>query len=1027
MRFGPGMKVAHRAHPGWGVGHVTRVFESEGRLEVVFPGRPEGPAFLSDKDRDLDRRRLRPGEAAVLDRGLVVTVDRALPGADDGPYRYAVRDGDRIVERGEEALLVPPPRPGPLDALAEARFGPVEAYRLRDAALRLDLERRADALGALLASRVMVKPHQVAVAQRVLAAREPRFVLADEVGLGKTIEAGLVLAALAHAGLVRRVLVVAPAHLTVQWLAEMFHKFNFLFALLDADRLEAERRSDDGRSPFERYARVIVSLEQLARGGAVLDQVCAPGAAWDLVVVDEAHHLRAEGAFEAARRLARATWGLLLLTATPLRLDPDEYHRLLSLVEPIPSTSIDEFRERMARQADLALLARALVDGGDLATPLARVRDLMERDAAVRPLLDRSDPASRSALLRELAEGYSLSTRLIRNRRAAVGGFERRRLERESVVPSAAAFDLQRRIRARVARAAAFGRLPAGAALATVLRRLDSSPPALAEALRASHDADLAAMAPAAEALAGPTRDVKLQALIDRIARAPSGEKVLVFAEARETVEYLATHLGRAGMTTVVYHGGLSTLDRDRHVARFRDPDGPRVMLSTELGGEGRNFQFCHVVVHYDLAWSPATLEQRIGRVDRIGQRHPVQVVVFRPEGTLAAHVADVLVRAVRVFEETVGGLDAALEQTEGELVKLALRGDDEAAFAGYAESLAARIADARAKVAESYDPLLDLRSFDRDAVRALLRRGVARLGIADAPEGDLEEDLTVLSRELEERLEETAVAIAREVGMDADTDRQVDAFQCAFHLGPGLKVDALPGYDLSTERTVVGTFWRDTAVEQEETDHFTTGHPLVESLFSYVRDGEVGRAAALRLSGTGLRTGRGFAFRFVVQPPEAEDLHPGSNVASRQAMRYLDARRLVEAVEIGRGGRPLARPEWAKALGAADALLAPVAVKDLPAPDAAWAAGVQSAMELAERRAQDDLAAAQAEGREQLAAERARTLRALDRWMRARGATAELSEAERGREEAAFAAIAAAIDGCRLELDAVAYVVIAD
>src|SRR4029077_410845 len=121
-----------------------------------------------------------------------------------------------------------------ISSLKEGRVGDSTHFLLRRGALQLDDERRCDALGALLASRVMVKPHQVGVVQRVLSARRPRFVLADEVGLGKTIEAGMVFSALRRSGLARRVLVVAPSHLTVQWLVELFHKFNQLFTLLDA-------------------------------------------------------------------------------------------------------------------------------------------------------------------------------------------------------------------------------------------------------------------------------------------------------------------------------------------------------------------------------------------------------------------------------------------------------------------------------------------------------------------------------------------------------------------------------------------------------------------------------------------------------------------------------------------------------------------------------------------------------------------------------------------------------------------------
>ncbi len=154
----------------------------------------------------------------------------------------------------ESEVQAPVPDTDLLSTLREGRVAEARAFLLRRQALTLDEERRNDALGALLASRVMVKPHQVGVVQRVLSARRPRFVLADEVGLGKTIEAGMIFSALRLSGLAARVLVVAPSHLTVQWLAELFHKFQQLFTLVDGERLARSRRDDPDISPWEKFA-----------------------------------------------------------------------------------------------------------------------------------------------------------------------------------------------------------------------------------------------------------------------------------------------------------------------------------------------------------------------------------------------------------------------------------------------------------------------------------------------------------------------------------------------------------------------------------------------------------------------------------------------------------------------------------------------------------------------------------------------------------------------------------------------------
>lgn len=428
------MKIVHRAQPSWGIGHVVAVSDDPPRLQAEFPGRREGAVMLSSRDAALARYKFPPGADAQLADGSPARVLRPLAGPADDLYRYTVEvPGKKPAIRAELDLRALTPREGPAEQLASGRWGTADDYALRRDVVRLDLERRADALGALFASRVYVKPHQVSVAHQVLSAPAPRFVLADEVGLGKTIEAGLVLSGLLHAGLVKRCLVIAPSHLTVQWLAELFHKFNLLFTLMDPDRA-ADARQDEAAagdqapgSPWARHPLVVTSLEWLSRAKEEADE--AAGAGWDLVVIDEAHHLRGERAYEVAQALGQRTWGLLLLTATPLQLDPAEYFRLLKLVDPAPAASEAELVARLERQGDLSNEVRALLAGD--AAAAGRIAALFPDDAELAALArGAASPAQVEPLLAHLADGYGLSARLLRNRRAVVGGFTPRVLQK---------------------------------------------------------------------------------------------------------------------------------------------------------------------------------------------------------------------------------------------------------------------------------------------------------------------------------------------------------------------------------------------------------------------------------------------------------------------------------------------------------------------------------------------------------------------------------------------------------------------
>jgi ATP-dependent helicase HepA len=810
-----GMKVVHRAQRSWGVGVVVQVAEEGRRLAVRFAGR-EGLTVVSGRD------------PALVEVPADTPVERSIG--------------------------------GPLEAIAAGDSGPLSAFVLRTRVVRLEALRRADSLGALLSSRVHVLPHQVGAAGRILADRMPRFVLADEVGLGKTVEAGLVFAGLRQLGIAERVLAVVPEHLSFQWLAELFHKFNALFALLTPERVEALGGAE---AALARSPHAIVSFEAL-RADADL-AAAAAAAPLDLVVVDEAHHLADDALHGLVAPICRASFGVLLLTATPVRLDPREYFRLLALVEPVPSTSEKEFLARLEQHEAYAEVARGLLGGEPVPAALERLRELAPNDE----LFSRAEPLpNRVALLAHLADRYSLSARLVRNRRVKVGAFTRR-----------------------------------------VLRRAD---------------------------VAAGEKRAALVELCARLAR--EGEKVLVFGHDVAALRDLQAGIGAAGREALLYDDAPSIEARDRLVARFRDLEGPMVLLSGESGGEGRNFQFAHHLVCADLPASPLVLEQRIGRLDRLGQIRPVEIHLVVEQGD-EAFLADLYEKEIGIFDEPVGGLDAVLASLPEELEALRRKRSARTREA-FREKLADRVAAAR-KAQHEGDPLLDIRSASLPELGALVRAAYERLGDAP-PEGvesggpdaarAVEEALVTLSRWLEEELEDVVVEVGRRVGMEVDTDQNVHPFEVAFTLGAGMKIEALPGMSMPEEpATHLGSFWRETAVARDELEWFATGHKLVEALVGIVRDGDAGRSATIRREWAP-RRGALYA-RFVPVLATAADVAPGARVASRQASRYVDLTPVAVLVDLDAGHGSVAggaarleeeldRVEGARVGGAPPALL---------------------------------------------------------------------------------------------------------
>jgi ATP-dependent helicase HepA len=297
-----------------------------------------------------------------------------------------------------------------------------------------------------------------------------------------------------------------------------------------------------------------------------------------------------------------------------------------------------------------------------------------------------------------------------------------------------------------------------------------------------------------------------------------AGEKTLVFVAHRETLEMLRTALShRAQLASGVFHEELSPARRDTEVARFREPEGPSVLVSTECGGEGRNFEFCRRLVLFDLPWKPSVVEQRIGRLDRIGRRIPVDIVYFRPPRGIGRDVVR-LFEALSLFREPVAGLEPQLAHVEGAIEEMAL--DPLASLSE--ERVEALVADAHAA-----------RTRIREAAYQQLHRHPYRSEMA----GGI---LARVPAELDALNEEAIVAACERLGFTIERMRGRRTF--SIELGNAALIDSLPG--VSGGSTYVGSFDREEAVEDETLDFFASGHPLVEGIFAHFEESAVGRVA---------------------------------------------------------------------------------------------------------------------------------------------------------------------------------------
>jgi ATP-dependent helicase HepA len=640
----------------------------------------------------------------------------------------------------------------------------------RDVLTRLDIlhllaMREADGLGSFLGGRVRLFPHQLHVAERATASNPVRWLLADEVGLGKTIEAALVLNHLVHTRRVERCLVVAPDALTVQWLGELWRKYHQAFTLFDAPRL-ADVARDFGAdfNPFDVHRRAVIALEMLVERPHLTAQAVAAGI--DLLVVDEAQRLRrppghpGDPNWRAVAPIAALGRHVLLLSATPLEDDAHGFFRLLQLLRP------DEFPDDTSFEARL---------GGGIPLPPCT-------SSTRRVDIGGLPPRVGIPVTPGLPDGW--------HQQAAVEAVLRR-----APAPHAVA---RRHKIDRVRRA-----LASGAALAAVL---------------GPTEAELKA-----QALAMDASDPRLAWLL---AQAPlwrdAGEKTLVFVAHRETLEWLRTALSHeAQLASGVFHEDLTPARRDTEVARFREAEGPSLLVCTECGGEGRNFEFCRRIVLFDLPWKPSVIEQRIGRLDRIGRRIPVEIVYFRPPagiGRDAAHLFD----ALGLFREPLAGLEPQLAHVEGALEAAA--DDPEASLSGPAlEALLTEAGAARTRIREAAYQQLHRDPYDASMAEAILQR--------------VPPDLDALN-------ETVVVTACLRLGFKVDGPRGRRIY--AIEFGNGALVDSLPG--VADGSIWVGTFDREEAVQDETLDFFASGHPLVEGVFAYFEDSPRGRVTCLRV-----------------------------------------------------------------------------------------------------------------------------------------------------------------------------------
>ena len=650
----------------------------------------------------------------------------------------------------------------PQQRLLNGHFDRNRDFVLRVATLEnLDRLQQSPARG-LLGSRTSLLAHQLYIAAEVGRRHAPRVLLADEVGLGKTIEAGMIIQQQLLTGRASRVLVIVPETLLHQWLVEMLRRFNLHFALFDAERI-AETEQEN---PFESEQLVLCSLDLFREQPELQAQAVA--ADWDLTVLDEAHHLHwapeaAGEDYQFIEALSQRSAGLLLLTATPEQVGQASHFARLRLLDPNRFHDLDSFA---AEEAGYAALN----------TRLEELEQEPGNEPAIADLLDR----------------HGTGRVLFRNTRAGVAGFPERKLH---------TYPLKTQ----------HPPTPKGSEGGAEI--VDKS---LYPEIACEDESWIA--------------DDPRVAWLEQHLKALRPAKVLVICAHAATAIALEHYLHlRAGIRSAAFYEGLTILERDRAAAYFADAEaGAQTLVCSEIGSEGRNFQFARHLVLFDLPLNPDLLEQRIGRLDRIGQQHVVEIHVPFLENTAQQTLLRWYHEGLNQFEESCSAGYAIFQAFHERLEQQLLSPDDdlEQLLADSAEFTART----RAELREGRDKLLERNSCKRDVAEALIEH------ISEAEAGTEVQDYLELLCEsygVEQEFHSEQALILR------PTDHMLTG-----HF-PGLK----------EEGTTV-TFDRDQALAREDMEFLSWEHPILVEAMDMVASTELGNAAMATLSLKGIPAG---------------------------------------------------------------------------------------------------------------------------------------------------------------------------
>ncbi len=778
--FVVGQRYISEPEPELGLGFVSSVASFQ--IGMDFPAAGEQRLYAADT-QVLKRAVFREGERVNARDGRGFAIEAI---EERGGILYYLGDSESVCESDvSDVASFSSPRDRLMGGIADSG----EVFDLRYRTLRAQNQLRRSPLRGFTGGRVDLIPHQMYILREVSSRQSPRVLLSDEVGLGKTIEACLIMQRLRAVGRAERILILVPESLVHQWFVELLRRFNLWFSIYDEERCRAAEKSGEGQNPFLDEQMILSSIDFLSGSEVRSEQAIEAG--WDLVVVDEAHHLewspsKASPEYELVESLGSASPGLLLLTATPTQLGLEGHFARLRLLDPNRYCDFAAFQEESEGFESVARVAGKIVDGERIveedrkALKAIFVKDGDELEKRL-ARFEQGKTGAKEALLQALLDEHGTGRVVFRNSRANMKGFPKRMY---CPAPLAIADE---------------GKL----LLARLAREFEAEFTGQESDIRYSFK-----------------DDPRMDWLVSFLKGKREAKILLICKTKRKALAIEAALQDRMNVKMALFHEDLPLVQRDRNAAWFAEPDGARILICSEIGSEGRNFQFAHHMALFDLPANPGLLEQRIGRLDRIGQTATVHIHVPYVVGSAQEFLADWYHQGLDAFEVCAHG---AIEYRDRLSERLGL------AALAYGRSGSHRDR-------EELEAFIEETIAFREALTEKLRHGRDRLLELNSFDASIADEVVESIRNVEtgSHIRKTVFELLDHFGVRIDEHEGGDVFFDPTHA----YVDSFPNIP---REGLLATFDRERAIAREDVVFITQDHPLALESMSFLVNSDRG------------------------------------------------------------------------------------------------------------------------------------------------------------------------------------------